>query len=96
MPAFSFIQDTPLGNRRRRDFSCARFRGDADSPILLLNHWIDRIPPRVSDNVRVGGPVLANRLDACTRRRGTGAGIVAVDFYERVGVLPLARRVNGP
>jgi hypothetical protein len=95
MPAFSFIQDTPLGNRRRRDFSCARFRGDADSPILLLNHWIDRFPPRVSDNVRVGGPVLAARLDACRRSRGTGPGIVAVDFYERMGVLALARRING-
>jgi hypothetical protein len=95
MPAFSFIQDTPLGARSRRDFRCTRSRGDADSPFLLLNHWIDRFPPRPSDNARVGGAVLAARLDACRKERGTGPGIVAVDFYERSGVIALARRYNG-
>jgi len=95
MPAFSFIQDTPLGNRRSSDFSCERFRGDADSPILMLNHWIDRFPPRVSDNVLVGGMrFLSSRIARCARERGVPAGVVAVDFYERGAVVEVARDLN--
>jgi hypothetical protein len=95
MPAFSFIQDTPLGNRRSSDFSCDRFRGDADSPILMLNHWIDRFPPRVTDNALIGRKrFLSRRIARCARERGVPAGVVAVDFYERGAVVGIARELN--
>ena len=65
MPAFSFTQDTPLGAVTPAQLSCKRFRGDADSPILLLNHWIDRFPPRPSDNEPIlRAPFLRERIDA--------------------------------
>jgi hypothetical protein len=95
MPAFSFIQDTPLGNKRPGDFTCKRFRGDADSPILLMNNWIDRFPPRPSDNAPVGtSPFLDQRIGRCARERGIRPGLVAVDFYERSSVVKLAREFN--
>lgn len=95
LPAFSFIQDTPLGNRRPSDFSCERFRGDADSPILMLNHWIDRFPPRVIDNARISTRTfLRRRIARCTGERDVPGGVVAVDFYERGAVLGVARELN--
>jgi hypothetical protein len=95
MPAFSFIQDTPLGNKRPGDFTCKRARGDADSPILLLNNWIDRFPPRPSDNGPVGtNAFLTQRIGRCGRERGIRPGLVAVDFYERSSVVKLARELN--
>jgi hypothetical protein len=95
MPAFSFIQDTPLGNKRPGDFTCKRSRGDADSPILLMNNWIDRFPPRPSDNAPVGtSAFLTRRIARCARERGIRPGLVAVDFYERSSVVKLARELN--
>lgn len=95
MPAFSFIQDTPLGARRPSQLRCTRWRGDADSPILLLNHWIDRFPPRVSDNVRIGTRrFLERRIRRCTAVRGLAPGLVAVDFYDRTSLLDVVGRMN--
>ena len=45
MPAFSFMQDTPLGATRPDQLSCERYRGEADSPLLLINYWIPPFPP---------------------------------------------------
>ena len=55
LPGFSFVQDTPLGARNGAQLVCGRNRGSADSPLLLLNHWIDGFPPSPSRNQRVGG-----------------------------------------
>ncbi|MFN8204373.1 MAG: hypothetical protein U0S48_17580 [Solirubrobacteraceae bacterium] len=95
MPAFSYIQDTPLGAQRPSELSCARWRGDADSPILMLNHWIDRFPPRVSDNARIGtARFLTNRINRCARDRDMPVAIVAVDFYDRTALLQVAAQRN--
>jgi hypothetical protein len=94
MPAFSFIQDTPYDASRSAQLDCTRNRGDADNPMLLLNHWIARFPPRVSDQVRVGGRFLHNRIERCTTKGGIPGAIVAVDFYERTGVVDVSRALN--
>lgn len=95
MPAFSFIQDTPLGARRPDQLSCARFRGDADSPLLLINHWIPPFPPSPRLNAAIGKAVfLRRRVRNCLRERGFAGAIVAVDFYERTAVVRVARELN--
>jgi len=38
LDGFSFVQDTPLGATKVGQLSCKLERGDADSPILMLNH----------------------------------------------------------
>jgi hypothetical protein len=96
MPAFSFIQDTPLGARRPDQLDCARFRGDADSPLLLINHWIPPFPPSPRLNAAIGrAPFLRHRVRSCMRQRGFEGAIVAVDFYERTAVVGVARELNG-
>ncbi len=94
LEAFDFIQDTPLGPRATS--SCARSRGDADSPIFMLNHWVDDFPPRPSANARVNsrGEILA-RAERCERRRGLPVSLIAVDHYDRGGVVAAAAELNG-
>jgi hypothetical protein len=95
MPAFSFIQDTPLGALHPGQLSCARYRGTPDSPILLLNHWIPPFPPSPTVNAQIGrAPFLRDRISRCTRERHTLGAIVAVDFYERTAVINVAQELN--
>jgi hypothetical protein len=95
MPAFSFIQDTPLGARLPSRLSCARFRGEPDSPILLMNHWVDTFPPQPALNRPIAGAeALRRRITRCEAERGRRAGIVAVDFYEQSQVVQMADQLN--
>ena len=61
----------------------------------MLNHWIDRFPPRVSDNRAIGREgFLRRRIERCTRERDVTGAVVAVDFYEQGAVVSLARELN--
>ena len=64
------------------------------APSELLNHWIDTFPPSPSRNRRIGGRLLERRVDGCERARGLRPNLLAVDFYERSGVIDVARRLN--
>ncbi|ADB54085.1 PI-PLC domain-containing protein [Conexibacter woesei] len=94
MPAWSFFQDTPLGATKPSEFSCRRTRGDADSPLLLINHWIDAFPPNPRRNREIGDGFLTRRIARCERERGMRANVVAVDFYDRSDVVEASRGLN--
>lgn len=94
MPAWTYFQDTPLGATKPGQFSCRRKRGDADSPLLLVNHWIDSFPPSPRGNREIAGAFLTSRLERCARERGMTPNLVAVDFYDRSGVVEAARALN--
>ncbi len=95
MPAFSFIQDTPLSVRPSVAIGCERYRGERDSPLLLLNNWIASFPPVAALNAPIGrAGALRQRLRRCDDERGTRAGILAVDFYERTDVVRVADQLN--
>ena len=71
MPAFSFIQDTPLGATRPDQLSCKRYRGEAHSPLLLINYWIPPFPPSPSLNAGIGrASFLRGRIERCLKERG--------------------------
>jgi len=96
MPAFSFIQDTPLGATRPDQLSCKRYRGEEDSPLLLINHWIPPFPPSPTLNAGIGRAFfLRGRVERCLDERGFKGAIVAVDFYERTSVVEVAQELNG-
>jgi len=95
MPAFSFIQDTPLGATRPDRLSCDRYRGEPDSPLLLINHWIPPFPPSPTANATIGSsPFLRGRIERCLRGRAAKGAIVAVDFYQRTSVVAVANELN--
>ena len=94
LPAFEFFQDTPLGARRPAELSCGPSRGTADSPLLMLNHWIDSFPPPPSRNAQIGGRFLRERIERCRQARGMVPNLVAVDYYERSGVVSAVASAN--
>jgi hypothetical protein len=95
MPAFSFIQDTPLGATRPDQLSCARYRGEGDSPLLLINYWIPPFPPSPSLNALIGrAAFLRGHVERCLQKRGFRGAIVAVDFYQRTSVVEVAKELN--
>jgi hypothetical protein len=96
MPAFTFIQDTPLGAISPHQLSCARYRGESSSPLLLINHWIPPFPPSAKLNEQIGrAPFLRRRIGSCDSQRAERGAIVAVDFYDRTAVVKVARELNG-
>jgi hypothetical protein len=95
MPAFSFIQDTPLGAVRPDQLSCRRYRGEDSSPLLLINHWIPPFPPSPTLNAGIGrAAFLRGRIERCMKERGFKGAIVAVDFYERTSAVEVAHELN--
>jgi len=95
MPAFSFIQDTPLAGAQPGRVSCALYRGAPDDPILLINNWDTAFPPRPSANRPINTlAALQARVRGCEAAGRPPPGIVAVDFYERSAVVELARELN--
>jgi hypothetical protein len=95
MPAFDYIQDTPLGAHRPDQLSCERFRGEPDSPLLLINHWIPPWPPSPRLNALIGRrSFLRGRVRRCMRTRGFEGSIVAVDFYDTTSVVRVAEELN--
>jgi hypothetical protein len=96
MPAFAFIQDTPLGAVRPDQLSCRRYRGEQDSPLLLINYWIPPFPPSPSLNAAIGrARFMRSRIERCLRERRFAGAIVAVDFYGRTSAVALAKELNG-
>jgi hypothetical protein len=93
LEAFVWLQDTPLGTRATS--SCAPSRGSPDSPIFMMNHWIDEFPPRPSANARVNSShAIVARAERCERVRGLRPSLIAVDHYDRGGVVAAADRLN--
>jgi hypothetical protein len=95
LDGFSFVQDTPLGATRIDQLSCKRERGDANSPLLMLNHWADLFPPRL----RANRPFLTERFlleraRLCARRRGLPVNLIAVDYYDQGDLVEAVKKLN--
>jgi hypothetical protein len=92
---FSFVQDTPLRATTPEQLSCARYRGTADSPMLMLNHWADVFPPRL----RANKPFLREQFilehtARCARERRQPVNLIAVDHYDQGGLIPAVAELN--
>ena len=95
--AFTWIQDTPLGNRSAAQLAtkCARYRGTADSPFLMLNNWVERFPPSPTANrPALTKDFLNTRIARCAEARDLPPSLIAVDFYEQGDLLQVARAIN--
>jgi hypothetical protein len=93
--AFSWIQDTPLGAQQPSQLRCKRYRGTANSPFLMLNHWIDRFPPPAGANGAIlTRAFLRKRIADCEKARGMPVSLIATDFYEQGALMDVADEVN--
>jgi hypothetical protein len=95
LDGFSFVQDTPLGATTTKQLSCRRERGDADSPLLMLNNWADVFPPRLRANRPFQTKkFLLKRAHECERKRGMPVNMTAVDFYDQGDVVEAVKVLN--
>jgi hypothetical protein len=97
--AFTSIQDTPLGNRSAEQLGqpakCARFRGTADSPLLMLNNWVERFPPSPAANRPAQTTdFLTRRIARCAKIRDMPVSLIATDFYEQGDLIDVAAKLN--
>ena len=94
-PEFLFVTDTPIRSVLRSPESCGPGRGAPESPLLLMNHWVDRFPPSPSANRRISDrESLLSRVRSCRRRRAAMPNLIAVDFYGSGALLRVARELN--
>ena len=95
LDGFSFVQDTPLGATEPDQLSCKLNRGEADSPLLMLNHWADVFPPRRGPNAAFQtGEEIVGRAHRCANRRGLPVSLIAVDHYDLGELLPSVEKLN--
>ena len=96
MEGFAYVQDTPLGAKKPSELQCARSRGSADSPLLMLNNWIDRFPPPLSANRAVlRRSFIVGRARRCRRERKMLPNLIASDFYDQGHLVDAVRQLNG-
>ncbi len=90
------VEETPFTFVRPRSLespsSCADHRGTPDAPVFQFNHWVTPAEPVTAG--RVNSTLLNERLVRCTRDRGRGPTLVAVDFAEQGDLLTSVRRLN--
>jgi hypothetical protein len=96
LQAFQWVQDTPYEYQSAAQFSCARLRGEADSPLFLVNHWLSNAATREQDAAAVNtAVVLGRRVRQCQAERGRLPNFVAVDFYDLGDVAQVVDELNG-
>jgi hypothetical protein len=94
--AFELTQETPYKFITPADFSCRENRGRADSPLFLVNHWIEKVTPSLADAEQVNRfDVLLKRVVDCQTERQRVPNLVAVNFYSRGDLLQVVDALNG-
>jgi hypothetical protein len=75
--------------------SCRENRGSVNSPLFLLNHWIERVNPSpgLAAEVNERRRIL-HRARRCRANRGLQPNIVAVDFYDEGALLEAVDVLN--
>jgi hypothetical protein len=99
---FDLTQDTPysfkdVAQLRDDKTSCELNRGNANSPLFLINHWIERVNPSPAQTEGVNAfDFLMHRMRACDRlRRLSPPTLVAVNFYDEGDLLGVVNVLNG-
>jgi hypothetical protein len=95
LDGFSFVQDTPLGAKKVKQLSCDLNRGEADSPILMFNHWADLFPPQRAANAPfLTKEALLDRARRCGRERGLDVSLIATDHYDQGELIEAVDTLN--
>ncbi|MGI9538962.1 MAG: hypothetical protein ACR2N6_02295 [Miltoncostaeaceae bacterium] len=98
---FSLTQETPFSfdspEALAAPESCRPNRGEPDSPLFQMNHWVQRVAPPLASDAEVVNQreFLLERARRCEMERGLLPNIVAVDFHERGDTLDVVDELNG-
>lgn len=95
-PQYRFLQDTSIKSFTESRDSCGPGGGTPEAPMLLMSNWVDRFPPpRAGLRETNASDRLLRRARHCAQTLGRRPNLIAVDFYERGGLLAAARELNG-
>jgi hypothetical protein len=97
---FELTQETPYVFHSLEELdppaSCRRNRGSPNSPLFLMNHWIERVNPSPGLAAQANArDRLVRRGRRCRKERGVLPNIVAVDFYDEGGLIEAVDELNG-
>jgi hypothetical protein len=94
--AFNWIQDTPLGAKKAKQFTCKPYRGSGSDPLVMMNNWADIFPPRPTPNVPLlKRAFLLSRARQCVEQRGRVVNLILTDYYNRGDVIKTVAELNG-
>ena len=94
--AWDLFVDTPYSFTEVSEFSCDLNRGDADSPLFLVNHWLGDPLPSAENGLEANvAEVLEVRARACSEQWGRPVNFLGVDFYDQGDLFAVVDRLNG-
>ena len=87
---------TPCTFASIEKFTCNVNRGSLDSPLFLLNHWVeDPFPPAEASAEANAYDVLYGRANACAATFGHAPNIAAVDWCSEGDLFAVVDALNG-
>jgi hypothetical protein len=100
LDAWTLFQDTPYDFKDDADLmskrSCKLNRGTRHSPMLLINHWLEKINPSPEEAKRINDrKILRKRVLRCMRERHMLPNVIAVNFHDQGHVLEVVKELNG-
>jgi len=96
--AWDLFQDTDYAFPDASAIHCDPNRGTEDSPLFLMNHWVDGFlgVPLEGDAAEANAAaVLEAQLERCAEERGLRPTLIAVDFYASGDLFEVVDRLNG-
>jgi hypothetical protein len=94
--AWTLLTDTPYDFWNAEDFECTAARGNTESPLFLVNHWLSTPLPTLDDAASVNTEsTLWKRATACETERKRRINILAVNFYSEGDLFKVVRELNG-
>ena len=93
---FDLVQDTEYTFKSAADFDCSLKRGEPDSPLFSVNHWLASFSALISSAEEVNAyDVLKPRIDECEIYRGRVPSMIAVNWYDRGDLFRVVNELNG-
>ncbi|HSO03666.1 MAG TPA: hypothetical protein VLQ92_04225, partial [Candidatus Limnocylindrales bacterium] len=93
---FDLVQDTEYTFDSAEDFDCSLKRGQPDSPLFSVNHWLASFSKLISSAEEVNVyDVLKPRIDECEIERGRAPSMIAVNWYDRGDLFRVVNELNG-
>ena len=93
-PGFELTQETHFRAESPEEMNCAPNRGQTDSPLFQLNHFISPVSVSFAETVNEYDFFL-NRALQCQEERGLMPNIVAVNYYRTGDLIDVVDALNG-
>lgn len=96
--AWDLFQDTQYAFPDVSAIHCDFNRGNEDSPLFLMNHWVDGflgLPVEGDAAEANSAKVLEEQLARCAAERGLRPSLLAVDFYAAGDLFEVVDHLNG-